>query len=100
MRIIARSRIGFWTAFENEAGSFLNARDAAGTTVTILLSPSDVDLMAADAAICHPHALHLVATGRRLVHALPTPPPGAAEPEPHEWQPIRPTASIERLKAA
>ncbi len=100
MRIIARSRIGFWTAFETEHGSFLNIRDETGATVTVLLTQADADLLSADSDICHPHARHLAESGRRLPQSLPTPPRGGAEPEPHEWQPMKPTASIEMLKAA
>jgi hypothetical protein len=100
MRIIARSRIGFWTAFETTEGAFLNVRDEAGRTVSVILADADVALLADVAEICHPHARRLAEAGRRLDIALPTPLRGTQEPEPHEWQPTRPITTFEMLKAA
>lgn len=100
MRIIARSRIGFWTAFETEEGAFLNIRDQRGQTITVVLGERDVVLLGGDAETCHPHAILLARTGRRLATALSTPLRGNSEPEPHEWQPTMQTQEIERRKAA
>jgi len=100
MRIIARSRIGFWTAFETVEGAFLNIRDPEGRTVSVMLDAPDVGLLGDVAEVCHPHAQHLAETGRRLAAALPTPPRGANEPEPHEWQPTAQITTFEMRKAA
>ena len=99
MRIIARSRIGFWTAFETDAAAYLNVRDGDGGTASIVLTDADVVLLEGDAAVCHAHALHLARTGRRLVTSLPTPPRGMQEPGPHEWQPRKPVTTSGMLKA-
>jgi len=100
MRIIARSRIGFWTAFETAEGAFLNVRDENLLTVTIMLSRTDREILAGNAEVCHPHASHLARFGRRLPEPLPTPPRGVSEPEPHEWQPKTEIRTVERLMAA
>lgn len=102
MTIIARSRIGYWTAFSSSDGSFLNVRDDEGRSVTALLTPDDVALLSADAGVCHPHARLLAKRGPFVVPSLPTPPRSNDEPEPHEWEP-RKEASLARvveLKAA
>ncbi len=86
MSIIARSRIGFWTAFAHRGESHLNARDAAGETITIRLDARDVDRLL-DAGLAHAHARHLIEHGTRVEPALPTPPRGDDEPAPYEWEP-------------
>lgn len=99
-KIIARSRIGFWTAFRTDDASYLNIRADDGATVTVVLSATDVEMLASDADVCHPHARRLANHGRRLDVPLPTPPRGTDEPEPHEWMPREQTMPVERLKAA
>jgi hypothetical protein len=98
MRIIARSRMAFWTAFETDDGAFLNVRDDAGRTVTVLLTENDAGLLAGSHETSHIHASLLARTGPFRLAPLPTPPRGNDEPEPHKWQPKQPRT--ERLKAA
>jgi hypothetical protein len=100
MRIIARSRIGFWTAFETSEGTFLNLRGENGEPLSIVLTAADVALLADAAEICHPHARRLARSGQRLDVALTTPSRGTNEPEPHEWQPRKPISTSAMLKAA
>jgi len=100
MRIIARSRIGFWTAFETDGGAYLNVRDGDGGTASIVLTDADIVLLEGDAAVCHAHALRLARAGLRLDTPLPTPPRGTQEPEPHEWQPRKPVTTSAMLRAA
>ena len=101
MRIIARSRIGYWTAFAEGDTAYLNIRDEDGRPVTVVLTPEDEAVLAGPADTCHPHARDLAAKGPRLAEMLPTPPRGLNEPEAHEWEP-RETRTLDRvqLKAA
>ena len=63
MDIIARSRIGYWTAFRQEGVSYLNIRASDTSCATIVLNARDVDLLSASADVCHPHARHLAEHG-------------------------------------
>lgn len=100
MRIIARSRIGFWTAFANEEGAFLNVRDENGRTISVILTDTDAKMLSGPADVCHPHAVRLTRSGARRPEPLPTPPRGVSEPEAHEWQPRTPSTTPAKLKAA
>ena len=101
MRIIARSRIGYWTAFAEGDTAYLNIRDEEGRPITVVLTSEDEALLAGPAKTCHPHARHLAANGRRLAEMLPTPPRGLDEPEAHEWEPREtPIEDKVHLKAA
>jgi hypothetical protein len=95
MSIIARSRIGFWTAFVHLDEPHLNARAADGGTVTIRLDAEDVSRLT-DPRFAHAHARALVERGPRVDPALPTPPRGDDEPAPYDWEPARPDARLDR----
>lgn len=89
MKIIARSRIGFWSAFTVGGASYLNIRDEDGEGITVVLTDHDVALLGDDAEVCHPHARQLAKYGNRLAIPLPTPLRGFDEPEAHEWTPSK-----------
>lgn len=95
MSIIARSRIGFWTAFTHLGEPHLNARGADGDTVTIPLGAGDV-VRLTDPRLAHAHAHALIEHGPSIEPALPTPPRGDGEPEPYDWEPAHPNARLDR----
>lgn len=95
MSIIARSRIGFWTAFVHLGEPHLNARDADGDTVTIPLDADDVARLT-DPRLAHAHARHLAEHGPRVEPPLPTPPRGDDEPAPYDWESVRPHDRLDR----
>jgi hypothetical protein len=72
-RIVARSRIGFWTVWEQGGERFLNIRDDDGSTVTVTVPDHLVRSLIGDHGIAHETARELARTGQRLGRPLPTP---------------------------
>jgi len=99
--VIARSRIGFWTAFVHEGRPHLNVRDPATLeTVTVPLGAHEGPILAGDSDAAHALARALAAdVGRRANHVLDTPGIQAIEPVVHDWQPVR-EVEAPRLMAA
>jgi hypothetical protein len=99
--IIARSRIGFWTAFMHAGRPHLNVRDPGTLAcVTVPLRADEPSVLAGDAEGAHDLARRLAAdVGRRANHVLDTPGIQAVEPVTHDWEP-RAVLSEPRLMAA
>lgn len=87
-RIIARSRIGYWTLWNVEGVNVLNARDVDGSTVSIVVPQDSVADMTGDHDKAHETVRNLVAGGVRLPETLPTPLVGSMgnEPDPYEYR--------------
>lgn len=87
--IIARSRIGFWTAFMHAGRPHLNVRDPGTLAcVTVPLRADESSVLAGDADAAHDLARRLSAdVGRRANHVLDTPGIQAVEPVTHDWEP-------------
>lgn len=99
--VVARSRIGFWTAFLDGNRIVLNVRrpnDLA--TVTIVLTDAEAVTIAGGRDESHALASALARDFSRHAEAtLPTPLRSADEPEAHEWEPSREPTPIRRLAA-
>jgi hypothetical protein len=89
--VIARSRIGFWTAFLHEGVPHLNVREPVTLrTVTVRLGAHEGPILAGDSDAAHALARALAAdVRRRSNHVLETPPVGAFERVVHDWEPVR-----------
>ena len=85
-RIIARSRIGFWTAWRQGGETLLNIRDVTGETITVEVPDDVVRDLSGDHDLAHRTARDLARGGRRLTTALPTPGLWSMGPEPEAFE--------------
>jgi hypothetical protein len=99
--VIARSRIGFWTAFLDGNRAVLNVRRPTDlVAVTIVLTDAETAIIAGGREESHALASTLARDfSRHADVALPTPPRGADEPEAHEWEPSAEVTPVRRLAA-
>lgn len=99
--VVARSRIGFWTAFLHGNQVVLNVRRPTDlATVTIVLTDPEAATIAGGRDESHALASSLARDfSRHADTVLPTPLRSADEPEPHEWEPAREPTPVRRLAA-
>jgi hypothetical protein len=99
--MIARSRIGFWSAFVHEGRAILNARRPDTLEpVTIMLDQDEALILAGHADDAHAFARALAAdVGRHANHLVPTPGIQSYEPVVHEWTRTAIVEPIRRLAA-
>ena len=101
VEVIARSRIGFWTAFVHEGRPHLNIREPVTLAcVTVPLQDHEVPILAGDSEGAHLLAVELAAdVSRRANHVLDTPGIQASEAVVHDWQPARIVSEPRRMAA-
>ena len=99
--IIARSRIGFWSAFVHEGRAILNTRRSDTLEpVTIVIDEGEARTLAGDADGAHALARGIAADVRRHAnHLVPTPGIQAFEPVVHDWTRTAVVEPIRRLAA-
>jgi hypothetical protein len=99
--IIARSRIGFWTAFVSEGRPVLNTRHPDTLeAVTVALRDDEAETLAGSYGAAHALARSLTAdTGRHAAEAIATPGIQAIEPVTHEWEAEAVVETIRRIAA-
>ncbi len=87
IEIVARSRIGFWTAFMHEGVPHLNIRDPEqGRCITIILTSGEASTLSRDSEAAHALARTLAhMPSRRSTTALETPGIQNREPVVYEW---------------
>jgi hypothetical protein len=85
--IIARSRIGFWSAFLHEGRPVLNMRDPmTGEPITVLLTAGEANILGEGHVVAHLHARQVATrVDRRILPAVPTPPISMDEPVAYDW---------------